>query len=206
MLTLSFGFACVPDDASSVVVALAYYMFFPAWIAVFATLQALIDQRRYFGIAGLALHTISFVYFQALAHTLAVDRPAEYDWTTCRATRYAFPDPTFVSSLAYAIVVGIGLLRDRVHGGWLTTLTLYSAPVLYVAACVATHYLSPLQAAANLSVVALTSMVFLFTYQLFDPDGDRFFWRSNDECRRQRQHQQHGRQQRRHARRARHVC
>lgn len=185
MLTLSFGFACVPDEASVVELTLAYYMFFPAWIAVFATLQALIDSREYFGIASLMLHTLAFYYFQALANVLAIDRPASYDWTECRATRFAFPDPMFVSSLAYAIVVGVGLVRDRINGGLLTMLTLYTAPVFYVAACIVTNYLAPLQALANLSVVALTSAVFLFTYQLFDVNGDRFFWRARDECKQQ---------------------
>lgn len=201
MLTISFGFACVPDDAGAVEVLLAYYMFFPAWVAVFATLQALIDSRWYFGIASLMLHSLAFYYFHSLANVLEIERPPSYDFTVCRATRFAFPDPTFVSSVAYAVVIGIGLVRDRVTAGPLTTLTLYSAPFLYAVACVVTHYFSLLQVLANLSVVALTSTVFLFTYQLFDPHGDHFFWRGRD-CKQQQQRQRHRRVRRRRA----YVC
>ena len=164
--TISFGFACVPDDAGFFGMLLGYFMFYPYWLVVFNWLVGMIDSRRYFFAASWIFLTIGFYYFESFSQALLVERPARYDYELCRTHRYAVPDSKFISSVAYTIVVAFGLYRDHHRFGWLRGVVAYATPVLYVAATVYTGYLSLGQMATNLVVSLVTAAAFMLVYQL----------------------------------------
>jgi len=167
---ITFGVACVPDDASAVGVVLSSFMFYPFWLVVFNWLVSMIDARRYFFIASWIILTTGYYYMHSLARAIALERPANFDAALCNATRYAFPDPVFVTTMAYTLVVGVGLYRDHHRFGWLNGTVAYSVPLLYTAATVYTGYLSAGQAAANFVVSVVTASIFMLVYQLTGDD------------------------------------
>jgi len=164
--TISFGFACLPDDAGIFGCALAYFMFYPYWLAVFNWLVGLVDNRRYFFLASWILLTAGFYYMESFAEALQYERPEHYDSDLCRTKRYAIPDAKFVSSIAYTIVAAFGLVRDHRRFGALNAIVAYSTPVLYVAATIYTGYLSAAQVAINLVISLVTAAMFVAVFQL----------------------------------------
>ena len=163
--TISFGFACVPDDAGYIGLFVSYFMFYPYWLIVFTWLVSMIDSRRYFFFASWAILTFLFYYLEAFSQVFMIERPEGYDWEFCRMKQYAFPDSKFVSSISYTLSVGLGLFRDHHRFGWLQGFIAYATPILYTIASVYTGYLSVGQMLANLVVSILTAAGFIVLYQ-----------------------------------------
>lgn len=164
--TISFGFACLPDDAGFFGCLLAQFMFYPAWLFVLNWVVGLADQRRYFFWASWLILTFGLVYLESFAEVLGVERPAVYDADLCRTKVHAVPDSVFVTTVAYSAVVFYGLWQDNKTFGFPNGLLVYASPFLYVAATIYTEYLSVGQVFVNLVISAAVAVVFIFLYQL----------------------------------------
>ena len=162
---ISFGKACVPDDASFFGFFISGMMFYPYWLIVFNWIVGMIDERRYFFFASWIILTAGFHYLNSLSAIVGIERPESYDPFLCGATQFAFPDPLFVTSISYTLVTAIGLFRDGHRFGLINGTIAYSTPALYAIATVYTGYLSASQAAANLVVAVVTAAFFIFVYQ-----------------------------------------
>lgn len=174
--TISFGFACVPDDAGIVGCAVAYFMFYPCWLIVFNWLVSMIDDRKYFFFASWLVLSFAYVYADAFSQALEVERPAPFDWELCRTTRYATPDAQFVSSIAYTLVVAVGLWRDKHRFGVLQAAVAYSTPLIYIIATVYTGYLSIGQMLLNLGISVASAAFFVWVYG----DTNGFPWKVDE--------------------------
>lgn len=163
-----YGVSCQPTDLDELGKLVAHFGFFPTWTLLFNSFLSLIDDDLYFFIASNSLLLLVYGYMHIVAQRLGVERPSAYDYELCSTTQYAFPDPTFVSTMAYTIVITIGLYfdaRTRRQMSWLRILTLLGAVVLYCASTLLTGYFYLWQFVANSLLAALVAALFVFVYQ-----------------------------------------
>lgn len=169
--TISFGFACLPDDAGLVGGFVATYMFLPQWLFIFSSVVGLADPRKYFVWASWLILVGGLHYLDSLAVSVGQERPLAYDADLCRVSRFAVPDAQFVTTIAYALTVFYGLWRDGKSFGVIDGTLVYTAPLLYSAATVYTGYLSFAQLAINLVLATLLGVLFILLYHLLTLDA-----------------------------------
>lgn len=164
----SFGVACYDANQSSpIYYHLAFFEFLPQWLFVFNSMLAVIDNDLYYLLAS--KFTFVFYYYYLLALSLAIrsPRPVGYDHVLCKASEFALPDATYVSTLSFVFIVGAGFLLDRrmrSRLGFVTRLLLLCVVALYGVSLWRNRYFSGAQLILNTLIAAASSGIFLYTY------------------------------------------
>lgn len=156
---LSLISTCVTPGDSYLSLALAKYMYFPVYVFVFNSVMPLIDNRRYFSLASWILLIFLWQYCRILGEALQTRQHI-----ACHAKHArSFPDPDFVTSMAFTAAVAFGFHRDNIRfNGIILQILAYTSPFLYTIACIRTHYfVTPVELYCNLFAAALFAVVFV---------------------------------------------
>lgn len=163
-----YGVSCQPTDLDFAGELVAHFSFYPVWVLLFNSILSLVDSDFYFFLASNFLLTAVCGYAKIVSNRLGIARPAAYDHELCCTTEFAFPDPTFVATMAYTVVVIAGLYADHRTRNKLSVfrvVTLSGVVLLYCASTLLTNYFSVWQFAANLVLAVLISLLFIFVYR-----------------------------------------
>lgn len=169
MQTGSFGKSCYTtgDEFESMRRVLAYFQFLPAWIVVFHMTLGIYLHDFFFVLANTLTQVIIYYYMFGMSDAVRSERPAEYDWELCGVPHYAVPDPLFVATISYCLVVGYGLFSPHSIGRRISLLyrVMFGAfPTLYVISQMINAYFFWWQLLINLFIAFLTSYLYVFIY------------------------------------------
>jgi hypothetical protein len=147
---------CEPVGASLLQVALVRGAgFFPYQVLLFSSYVSFFDATAFVTFASYAFLALPFVLMQVAADAFAVERGAHYPAARCGATRFAFPDAQFVTSVAYVLALAVSVARHRVysmHVSPLRTAVMALYLCAYFAATVVSGYFTLGLLAANLAL------------------------------------------------------
>lgn len=170
LTTRSFGLACYDDSLPYIYALLAFFEFYPAWIAVFNGVFALINNDVYFFLASNLVLTLMYFYLLAISNAAQSPRPSVYDCELCGCDLYAFPDARHVSVMSYTIVVVYGLLNSTETRRRISFFFRFSATfsvILYNIALWANGYFFLWQLLANLALSGAIGFGFVYVFWLF---------------------------------------
>lgn len=162
---------CTPADASTVEAwIVSLFGFWPVFIFGFANVVILFDQSVFMVVTSLLIVFASYYYFEVLAEGLQVERHPSFDWQLCETTRYALPDPVFVSVMLFTVVVILGVYFDKalhLRVGIVRALIIMVQIAGYLVSTLISGYFTPLLLAANSAIVLVLGAVYWLVFSRF---------------------------------------
>jgi len=171
--TIHFGTCCVPVDASAAARFIARFGNAPSWLFIANIAVSVFNKDIYFFISSHFNLFFLAAALDVLSQAFAVPHPEGFDHERCGATRYAFPDAIYVTTIIYVMCVAVGFFFDMRLRAYVNPLY-FSAFVFlvffYCASTLVSRYFDAFLFVCN-SVLALAlGALFIFTYAVFARD------------------------------------
>lgn len=170
MLAQYFSVACAIEGGSyeNVRVFFAYFQHLPALIFAFNFALGLRLRDLYY-IFSSTVQLVLFYYLSGLSEAVRSERPPTFDYVQCQKTRYALPDPLFVTTITYLITVTYGLMYRRVIArdiGILYKISFFVVPLCYIIGLMLNDYFTWWQLFVNSFLAISTSFFYVYLYWL----------------------------------------
>jgi hypothetical protein len=172
-----FALSCCPSDADWFVDIVCQFGNAPSWLIVANTALLLFNRDLYFTVASNVM-LFGMVYaLEILTRIPKVPHPAPFDYMYCDAYEYAFPDPIYVTTIAYTVVVMFGFITNKRLYNYMTPLVIIGGVVIlfgYLAALLLSQYFDVGLLAANTVIALVIGSLFVAAYSVISRDLPQF--------------------------------
>lgn len=167
MDVVCYASACVPYDANWAIVYIASFMQLPQWLLAFSVIIGWFSGSWYFTFCSTLLLGVTRTILHHAASYIGVPHPASFDTQRCGAPAAfggAFPDASYVLTLAYSVSVIVGLMSVRKFRRHVTVWRILSVALLlakYMLAQLVTSRQDAMLLVANTAVALFTALLFV---------------------------------------------
>lgn len=170
---IHFGTCCVPDDASWMINLIAWFGNFPSWLVVANFALGMVNRDIYFLVASNVQLFLLAIYLDLLATVFKVPRPRGFDHELCKATKYAFPDPLYVSIMTFFLSALFGFwISKRLHK-FISTFTFIIIVIFlcgYPASTLVSRYFDIFLLIANSAIALVATTLYILFYTVIVRD------------------------------------
>jgi len=152
---------------------IAWFGNFPSWLVVANFALGLVNRDIYFLVASNVQLFFLAIYLDLMATVFEVPRPSGFDHELCKATKYAFPDPLYVSIMTFFLSALFGFWISRRLQRFFTKMTIVLIVVFlcaYPASTLVSRYFDVFLLLANSAIVVIVTSLYILFYMVIVRD------------------------------------
>lgn len=170
---IHFGTCCVPLGATATQKTIASFGNFPAWVIVVNFAIGFFNRDFYFLVVSNVHFFVFYHYLKLLSEVLRIHHPHGFDHLLCKTNHYAFPDPTYVATMAFVFcVLAAFCVVPRLHQ-FMSKLFCTAATIVIICYCMSTivsGYFDVFLLVCNTVLAAVLSTLNILAYSVFIRD------------------------------------
>jgi hypothetical protein len=164
---LIFGMCCCPRDADWFVEFVARFGNAPSWLIVANLSLSFFNRDLYFTVASNTILFVCVFFLDMLSRIFRVPHPEGFDYDFCDAFEFAFPDPIYVTTIAYVIIVTCGFWINKRLYAFVSRFMITGAVIVvfgYVASTLISRYFDVGLLIANSVIAIVIASLFISSY------------------------------------------